>query len=398
MRDNSLPQLRVVGSDAPEIREIHVGYMPLSDCASVLMAPRLGYDRKHGIRIVLHRQPSWATLRDRLLGEELHAAHLLHGLTSAIELGVGGPRCAMAILMTLNQNGQAITLSRALHAAGVRNGAALQTLIARHARQLVLAHTFPTGTHALWLYYWLAAHGIDPLSEVITRTVPPPLMVERLRDDGIDGFSAGEPWSALAALNGPGYTLTTSQAIWPDHPEKVLATRRAFVERCPNAARALLMAVLETARHLETSADWDGLAQVLAEPGVCGLEPLLIASRLRGDYHDGMGGHWHDPHGLRLFGEGAVTFPYLSDAMWFMTQHRRWGLLDEAPDYHAVAAAMTQVTLYREAASALGIGLPTSDSRSSRLFDGRLWNGEQPESYAMEANCSRAACTDFAPQ
>lgn len=373
---------RITGSDAPEISEVHVGFIPLTDCASVIIAAHLGFDRRYGIRIRPSRQESWAALRDRLLGGDLHAAHMLYGLTYGIELGIGGPRRAMAVLMTLNWNGQGITFGNRLRTAGVTDGDTLRRYI-RAARDTVLAHTFPTGTHAMWLNYWLAAHGIDPLTEVHTRTVPPPQMVGRLVANAIDGYSAGEPWNARAVASGIGFTATTSQAIWPDHPDKVLATTREFVQRHPHTARALIMAVLDAARFID-SADPLVIARILSAPPFIDTDSETIAARLRGVYSDGLGRTWRDPHPLRFFADGAVNYPYLSDAMWFMTQHRRWGLLERAPDYLAVATAVNQTTLYAEAADACGISVP-GPCRSSRLFDGRDWNGEAPASYAASS-------------
>ena len=373
---------RVTGSDIPEIEEVRVGFIPLTDCASVVVAARLGFDRRYGIRINLSRQLSWAALRDRLIDGDLHAAHMLYGLAYGIELGIGGPRRPMAVLMTLNQNGQAITLSQKLRAAGITTGDALRTMIEAQPNPLRFAHTFATGTHAMWLYYWLAAHGIDPLRAVHTRTVPPPQMVSHLVGDRIDGYSAGEPWNALAVAMGIGFTMTTSQAIWPDHPEKVLASTREFVRQYPNTARALLMSVLDASRYIDEHADPHEIARLLADPTCVDTALDTISERLKGNYLDGLGKAWRDAHRLRFHADGEVNYPYLSDAMWFMSQQRRWGMLEHAPDYHAVAAAVNQTALYCEAASALGIEVPHSPYRTSRLLDGRVWDGRDPESFA----------------
>ncbi len=387
----NVTKLRVVGSDKPELSEVRVGYIPLTDCASVVLAAQLGFDQKHGIKIVPQRQASWSALRDRLLGESLHAAHMLYGLAYGIECGIGGPRREMAVLMTLNQNGQGITCGHHLQAVGVTDGSALARYIATQALPPTFAHTFPTGTHALWLNYWLAAHGIDPLTDVHTRTVPPPQMVQRLASYEIDGYSAGEPWNALAVERGVGYTIATSQAIWPDHPDKVLGTTRAFVQTYPHTARALIMALLEASRFIETVAEPFDVARRLAAPDCIDTKPEIIAARLCGDYHDGLGATWRDAHPLRFFADGAVNYPYLSDAMWFMAQHRRWGLLEATPDYLRIASAVNQTALYQEAAQSVGIALPSSPFRSSRLMDGVLWTGESPDALAIESSFSQSA-------
>src|SRR5437764_3839710 len=162
----------VTGSDAPEKTAIKVGFMPLTDCASLVMASVLGLDEKYGIKLVLQRQHSWSGMRDRLLRGELDAAHALYGLLYGVEMGIGCAATPMAVLMNLSRNGQAVTLSRVLAQAGVRDLASLAEAVGQARRQFVFAHTFPTGNHAMFLYYWLAAVGIDPVRVTGIATVP----------------------------------------------------------------------------------------------------------------------------------------------------------------------------------------------------------------------------------
>lgn len=214
----------VAGSDAPEKSSINLGFLPLTDAASLIVAATQGFAQPFGLTLNLQRQNSWSALRDKLIGGELDAAHGLYGLIYAVHLGIGGsPAVDMAVLMGLAQNGQSINLSAPLKAAGVTDAEALRASVRHSGARLTLAHTFPTGTHALWLYYWLAAHGIDPLRDVKTLVLPPSQMVAHLRAGRIDGFCAGEPWGAQAITEGVGFTLATSQSIWPDHPERCSA-------------------------------------------------------------------------------------------------------------------------------------------------------------------------------
>ena len=368
----------LAGSDAPETAELKVGFLPLTDCASVIVAAEHGFDRKHGIKIVPMRERSWAAVRDKLISGELDAAHTLYGLVYGVELGIGGVHEDMAVLMTLSRNGQGITFSSHLRELGIVDGATLKTRIDRGDRKLTFAQTFPTGTHALWLYYWLAAHGIHPFSDLQSVTVPPPQMVTNMRAGRIDGCCVGEPWNARAVQDGIGLTVATSQQIWPDHPEKVLAATRRFVEQRPNAARALIAATLEASRFVDQQANRPAIAELLAQPSYIDTDVSMIAPRFLGCYEDGRGKVWQDPHPLRFHGDGEVNFPYLSDAIWFMSQHRRWGLLQSAPDYLGVACRVNQIELYREAAAQVGVALPEHPMRSSRLMDGTLWDGTAP--------------------
>ena len=180
-----------------------------------------------------------------------------------------------------------------------------------------------------------------------------------------------------------GFTLATSQALWPDHPEKVLGCTRAFVEQYPNTARVLVMAILEASRFIEQSREnRRSTAQLLTAPEYLNAPLDCIEPRLLGNYTDGLGHQWQDPHALRFHGDGAVNLPYVSDGMWFMTQFRRWGLLREDPDYLGVARQVQQLALYRDAASAVGVNIGTHDMRSSQLIDGKIWDGTDPAAYA----------------
>src|SRR3954469_24133897 len=227
------------GSDAPEKKEVKIGFIPLTDCASVVVASVMKFDEKYSIRIVPSKEASWAAVRDKLVNGELDAAHVLYGLLYGVQMGIGGPKKDMAVLMNLNHNGQAITLSNQLKEKGATDGASLKALIDKEKREYTFAQTFPTGTHAMWIYYWLAANGINPFTDAKIITVPPPQMVANMRVGNMDGFCVGEPWGNRAIVDGIGFTAITTQAIWKDHPEKTLGTTAEFVTKYPNTARAM---------------------------------------------------------------------------------------------------------------------------------------------------------------
>ena len=370
------------GSDAPEKPEVKIGFIPLTDCASVAIAAEMGFDKKYGIKITPSKEASWAAVRDKLVNGELDASHVLYGLIYGVQMGIGGPKKDMAVLMTLNHNGQAITLSNQLKEKGVTDGKTLKTLIDKEKREYTFAHTFPTGTHAMWIYYWLAAHDIHPFADVKTITVPPPQMVANMRIGNMDGYCVGEPWNARAIHEKIGFTAATTQDIWKDHPEKVLGTTLEFVQKYPNTARAMVAAILDASKYIDSLSNRAKVAGIIATKSYVNTDANVIEGRMLGEYENGLGKKWKDPNYMKFYNDGKVTFPYLSDGMWFLTQHRRWNLLKEEPDYLAVAKQVNQIELYKQAATQAKVALPASPMRSVKFMDGVVWDGKDPKAYA----------------
>ncbi len=370
------------GSDAPEITEVKIGFIPLTDCAPVVIAAEMGFDKKYGIKIIPAKQASWAAVRDKTMNGELHAAHVLYGLIYGVQLGIGGQQKDMKVLMNLDHNGQAITLSTALKEKGVKDGKSLKRVMANENRDFTFAQTFPTGTHAMWLNYWLAANGINPVKDVKSIVVPPPQMVANMRIGNMDGFCVGEPWGARAIADKVGFTVTTTQDIWQDHPEKVLGTTAEFVEKNPNTARAMIAAILDACKYIDAIENRAKVAKIISAKAYVNTSEDVIAGRFVGDYDNGNGKKWKDANYMKFYQDGAVNFPYLSDGMWFLTQHKRWGLLKADPDYLAVATKVNDIKLYTEAASLTGTSIPKSPMRSSKLLDGVVWDGSNPAAYA----------------
>ena len=371
------------GSDAPEKKEVKIGFIPLTDCSSVVIASVMKFDEKYGVKIVPSKEASWAAVRDKLVNGELDASHVLYGLIYGVQMGIGGPKKDMAVLMNLNHNGQAITLSEKLRQKGAVDGASLKSLIDREKREYTFAQTFPTGTHAMWLYYWLAAYGIHPFNDVKAIVVPPPQMVANMRVGNMDGFCVGEPWGNRAIVDRIGFTAITTQDIWKDHPEKTLGCTAEFVQKHPNTARAITAAIIDAGRWIDASAEnRRKTAEIVADKSYVNTDKDVIVERMLGRYNNGIGKAWDDANAMKFYNDGHVTFPYLSDGMWFMTQHRRWGLLKEDPDYLAVAQKVNRIDVYREAAAATKTALPKDPTRTAKLVDGVVWDAKDAKRYA----------------
>jgi nitrate/nitrite transport system substrate-binding protein len=369
---------------APEKTEVRIGFIPLTDCTPVVVAAVKGFDKKYGIKIVPSKEASWAAVRDKLLNGENDASHLLYGLAYGVQMGIGGPKRDMAITLSLNNNGQAITLSNKLKDKGVTDATSLKALVDKDkGAQYTFAQTFPTGTHAMWLYYWLASAGIHPFRDVKTVVIPPPQMVANMRVGNMDGYCVGEPWGARAIFDRIGFTSITTQDIWTDHPEKVLGMTAAFADQNPNTVRAMTAAVLDAAKWADAAENRAEVARIVADKAYVNTDVAVIEGRLKSEYDNGIGRKWKDAHAMRFYNDGLASFPWLSDGMWFMTQHRRWGLLKEEPDYLAVAQKVNRIDIYQDAAAMVGgISVPKDTLRSSKLMDGVAWDGKDPAAYA----------------
>jgi two-component system, oxyanion-binding sensor len=359
----------------PEKTHLRLGFVSLSDAAPLVAAKLLEFGHAHGLTLELSREPSWAALRDKLLAGDLDAAHALYGLAYGVQLGLGGPQTDMAVLMVLNRNGQAITLSNRL-AGALAEHRTLPQALATLGRKPVFAQTFPTGTHAMWLYYWLASQGVHPLRDIDSVVIPPPQMVAALAEDRLDGLCVGEPWNAAAEARGVGRTIAYSSEIWPDHPEKVLTCRRDFASRYSQTTQALVQTLLEACRWLDGPGHRTDIARWLVRPEYIGIDESLIAQRLGSDSLS--------PHGLpvRFFENGTVNYPRRDEGVWFLTQYERWGMIGHRDDYREIAAAINQTELYRAAAKNVDVPIP-AETVSQVLIDGQVWDGSNPDAYAQ---------------
>jgi nitrate/nitrite transport system substrate-binding protein len=373
----------VYAADGPETSTIRFGIIALTDCAPIVMAHELGYFKKFGIDSVISKEASWAVIRDKLSIGENQATHMLIGMPLASTMGLAGsPVKPMVVPWLLNRNGQAITLNNALKNAGVRTPKALKP-VADAARAkgepLTFAMTFPPGTHAMWLRYWLGAGGVNPDKDVNLITIPPPQMVANMKVDKMDGFSVGEPWNNRAIEDGIGFTAVTSQQIWKDHPEKVCAFTEEFANKNPRTVKAVLKALHLASVDLDKMENRAKFAEVIARPAYINCPPSIILERLMGKYEYGDGRVEQDPNYM-IFSNRGANYPHQIYAKWFLTQFRRWGLVKTAPDYAGIPKRVLRGDLYTEAMKEIGVTAP-AEEQTVKMFDG-VFDGKNPEAYA----------------
>ncbi|HEY3161342.1 MAG TPA: ABC transporter substrate-binding protein [Vicinamibacterales bacterium] len=374
----------VYADDSPEVRDMRFGIIALTDCSPIVMAHELGYFRKFGINAVISKEASWAVIRDKLSLGENHATHMLLGMPLASTMGLAGsPVKPMVIPWLLNRNGQAITLNNKLRTAGVRQPAQIKPLAdkAKAAGDpLTFAMTFPPGTHAMWIRYWLASGGINPDRDVNLITIPPPQMVANMKVDKMDGFCVGEPWNVRAIQDGIGYTVTTTQAMWKDHPEKVCAFTEEFAAKNPKTVKAVIKALHLASVDLDNMANRPKFAEVVARPTYINTTADAILERLMGKYDYGDGRVEQDPNYM-IFSSRGCNYPHQIYARWWLTQFRRWGMVKQPPDYNGVAKRVMRSDIYLDALKELGAAVKIAEQQTITLFDG-TFDGSEPDKYA----------------
>ena len=343
---------------------IRVGFIPIIDCAAIVLAEELGAYERQGLEVEIVREVSWANVRDRLALGKLDASHILAPLPLALTLGIDSVRVPLVNAMTLQVNGNALTLSTALwqemeEAApelvaqdGPLDARALAAAVARRkatgAKPVVLASVFPYSAQNYMVRLWLSSAGLDPDRDVRLVTVPPPHTVAYLSGGAIDGYCVGEPWNQQAQALGIGRIALTGPDIWTGMPEKVLGCTESFAANHPNTLRALIRALIEACLWLDESANRPEAARILSNPRYLNMPAEVMARTLeRPDFH--------------RFQRDFANFPWRSHADWFLGQMVRWNQAPADIDIKAVADRVYRTDLYRAAARDMGVACPEAD-------------------------------------
>jgi nitrate/nitrite transport system substrate-binding protein len=375
----------VYADDSPETTTVRFGIIALTDCAPIVMAHELGYFKKFGIDSVVSKEASWAVIRDKINIGENQATHMLIGMPLASTIGLAGsPVKPMIIPWLLNRNGQAITLNNKLKHGGVKTATDLKPLVDKakaSGNPMTFAMTFPPGTHAMWMRYWLASGGINPDRDVSLIVIPPAQMVANMKVDKMDGFCVGEPWNLRAIQDGIGFTAITTQQMWKDHPEKVCAFTEEFAVRNPKTVRAVLKALHLSSEYLDNLENRAKSAEIIGRPTYINAPPDTIRDRLLGKYDYGDGRKEQDPNYM-IFSSRGCNYPDRIFAKWFLTQFRRWGLVKGAPDYAGIVNRVMRPDIYLEAMKELGVTPKVADLQKFSLWDGTTFDGKDPEKYA----------------
>lgn len=385
-------------SETPESPNVNFGIIALTDCSPIVIAHEKGLFKKYGINSTITKGASWAAIRDSLANGDIQATHMLLGMPIASSMGLGGaPKKAMIAPWILNRNGQSISLAKSLSGKVAADPKALKPIVdaAKAAgNPMSFAMTFPPGTHAMWLRYWLAAGDIHPGNasggdaDISLLTIPPPQMVANMQAGKMDGFCVGEPWNAKTIKDGIGFTAINTQDIWKDHPEKVCAFTEDFADKNPKTVKAVLKALHEASVWLDVMANRVEQATIVSAATYINCVPDAILPRLQGKYDMGDGRKFKDPNYM-IFSERNCNYPQAKYAKWWLTQLRRWGFTEGTPDYEGVAKKVMRADIYEEAMKEIGYQHGgTSDSPES-FFDGKTFDPKGDlEAYAKSFKIS----------
>lgn len=373
-------------TDSPETPDVRFGMIALTDCSPIIIAHEKGFFKKYGINSTIVKGANWAAIRDSLSNGDIQATHMLIGMPIASTMGLlGSPKKPMVIPWLLNRNGQAITLKADLKGKVAGDPKALKPLVdaAKAAgTPMTFAMTFPPGTHAMWTRYYLGAGGINPDTDVALVTIPPAQMVQNMKIGKMDGYCVGEPWNARAVAEQIGFTGITTQELWKDHPEKVCAFTKEFAEKNPRTVKAVLKALHEASVWLDDLGNRDEMCSIVSAPTYINCPKEIILGRLLGKYDYGDGRVLDDPNYM-IFSNRNCNYPQLKYGVWWLTQFRRWGMVEGPPDYEGIAKEVLRPDLYEEAMKEIGYahGGPNNDPET--FFDGVTFDPAKPEEYAL---------------
>ena len=408
----------------PEKEDLKFGFIKLTDMAPIAIAKELGYFEDEGLFVAAEPQANWKVLLDRVITGELDGAHMLSGQPLGATIGFG-TKAHVITPFTMDLNGNATTVSNAVweemkkHVARRPDGKPAHPIKADALKKVVekyraegkpfnLGMVFPLSTHNYELRYWLAAGGIHPgfysptdisgqiMGDVLISVTPPPQMPATMEAGTILGYSVGEPWNQAAVFKGIGVPVVADYDIFKNRSEKVFGITAEFAKKNPNTTIAITKALIRAGMWLDAkdNANRPQAVKFLSKPEYVGADYDVIANSMTGTFEYEKGDKRPVPD-FNVFFRYFATYPYTSDAVWYLTQMRRWGQIPEAkPDswYQDIAKSVYRPDLYLQAARLLvaegkakqedfpwnsdGFRAPVTDA-----IDGVAYDGRKPNAY-----------------
>lgn len=406
-----------------EKTEVKLGFIKLTDCAPLVIAKEMGYFKDEGVNVTLEAQANWKVLLDRVISGELDGAHMLAGQPLGATIGFG-TQAHVVTAFSMDLNGNGITVSNDLWKAMQKADPKLKEPTPPHpisaeallpavkeakkkGAPLKFGMVFPVSTHNYELRYWLAAAGINPGSysatdttgtigaDILLSVTPPPQMPATLEAGTINGYCVGEPWNQQAVIRGIGVPVITDYEIWKNNPEKVFGVSADFAKKNDKTHIALVKALIRAGKWLDASLEnRKEAAKILSKKEYVGADYEVIANSMTGTFLYQKDDRRELPD-FNVFYRYFATYPYYSDAIWYLTQMRRWGQVTEPkPDawYHEVAKKVYLPEVYLKAAEALieegkvekseiPFGTDGYRPKTKDFIDGVEYDGKAPLEY-----------------
>lgn len=409
-----LPVIAQAKVGFPEKDELKLGFIKLTDMAPLAVAYDRGYFEDEGLYVTLEAQANWKVLLDRVISGELDGAHMLAGQPLGATLGYG-TKAEIITAFTMDLNGNACTMSNDLWAkmkkqVPMKGGKPVHPISAstlkpvvdqalKQGKPLKFGMVFPVSTHNYELRYWLAAGGINPgfyapqrgntagnlKADVQISVTPPPQMPSTLEAGTINGYCVGEPWNQQAVFRGIGVPVVADLSIRNNVAEKVFGVSKSWAEDNPNTHIHLVKALIRAGQWLDANnnANRPAAAKLISKSIYVGADYPIIANSMTGKFEFEKGDQRLLPD-FNVFFRYHATYPFYSDAVWYLTQMRRWGQIPEAkPDgwYLDMAKRVFRPDIYRQAAQEL-------------ISEGKLKASDFPD-FAQESGFRPVSATKF---
>ncbi|MEC4814245.1 MAG: nitrate ABC transporter ATP-binding protein [Scytonema sp. PMC 1069.18] len=370
---------------------LDIGFLPLTACAPLAVAKEKGFFTKYGLdEVSLVRESSWRGITDGIVGGYLDAAQMPAGMPVWLTVGGHGDRPLPVVsALTLTRNGNAITLDKRFYDQGVYTLADFKRLLQQSASQThTLGMVHPSSMHNILLRYWLAAGGIDPDTDVSLKTIPPAQMVVDLQAGSIDGYCVGEPWNYRAAVEGVGFTVATDLEIWQGHPGKVLGVREDWANTYPNTHIALVKALLESCQYCADPNNHQDVRQILASREYVSTNEEYIQLGEPNSNTCSLDQPMREYAHHLFFGDG-VNRPSRTEHLWMMTQMARWDDIPFPRNWLEILERVCRVSVFSTAARELGLLDIKYHRGPIQLFDGTVFNADDPISYLNSLEIKR---------
>jgi len=410
--NQAIPVANIHPSAVPETTRAKIGYLPIIEAAPLIIAKEKGFFARHGMKdLEIGKQANWGAARDNVeIGSEGGGVDggqwqmPMPYLITEGKITKGNRPIPMYILCQLNTQGNGIAIAGQHKGKGLdlklANGKSLMGGLKSQNKTFTAAYTFPHANQDFWIRYWLAAGGIDPDAEVKLLTVPAAQTVANMKTGTMDAFSTGDPWPYRIVAEKIGFLAALTAEIWPNHPEEYLAMRKDWVDKYPNATKAILKAIMEAQQWCDNFDNRPEMARILAGRDYFGVAENVLLDPFMGKYDTGDGRKIDDKKMAALYWKderGNVSYPYKSHDLWFLTESVRWGFLppDTLTNAKALIDKVNREDIWKEAAKELNVAaadIPSSTSRGVEVFfDGVKFDPENPKAYLQSLKIKKVS-------